>query len=172
MCHKYCVEAADRSFGDIVLRKLRAIQWRLPTNSSSIIRTLESSDFASCVWSSALYAGFRILRLGENMRLSSLRNEPNATERAPQFPNYLPRLVKWRLTAIDDGMVELPESPQHVLDIYTLCGKVFDSLEWNFSDVSWLTFRAILSTKPQRNERPSVLKVSRELQDIPECLFS
>ncbi len=51
----------------------------------------------ACVKSSALYAGFRTLRLTENMRLSSLRNDPNATETALQFPNYLLRLGEGRL---------------------------------------------------------------------------
>ncbi len=37
------------------------------------------------VTSAALYAGFRILCHTENMRLSSLRNDPNAL----QFPNYI-----------------------------------------------------------------------------------
>ncbi len=104
----------------------------------------------ACVKSSALYAGFRILRLTENMRLSSLWNDPNTTETALQFQNYLLRLRERRLETAKDGMVELPESVQKVLDIDTLCSTVFDGLESNFSGVSWLTSRAILSTKNSR----------------------
>ncbi len=117
----------------------------------------------ACVKFSALHAGFRILRLTENMRLSSLRNDPNATETALQFPNYLLRLGEGRLESAEDCMVD------------TLCSTVFDGIESNNSDVSWLTSRAILSTKKleaHRNERQSRLKVSRELEDIPECRFS
>ncbi len=101
----------------------------------------------ACVKSSALYAGFRILRLTENMRLSSLRNDPNATEAALQFPNQLLRLGEGRLETAEDGMVELLESVQKVLDIDALCSTVFDGLESNYSDASGLTSRAILSTK-------------------------
>ncbi len=101
----------------------------------------------ACVKSSALYAGFRILRLTENMRLSSLRNDPNVTETALQFPNYLLRLGVGRLESAEDGMVEIPESVQKVLDIDTLRSTVFDGLDSNYSDVSWLTSRAILSYK-------------------------
>ncbi len=51
----------------------------------------------ACVKSSALYAGFRILGLTENMRFSPLRNDPNATKTALQFPNDLLRLGEGRL---------------------------------------------------------------------------
>ncbi len=78
------------------------------------------------------------------MRLSSLRNDENATERALQFPNYLLHRGEGRLETAEDGMVELPESVQRALDIDTLCSTVFDGLESNYSDVSWLTSRAIL----------------------------
>ncbi len=43
-------------------------------------------------------------------------------------------------------MVELPESVQKVLDIDALCGTVSDRIESNYSDLSWLTSRAVLST--------------------------
>ncbi len=56
------------------------------------------------------------------MRLSSLRNDPNATETALQFPNYLLLLREWRLETAEDGMVEVPESIQKVLDLNNLCG--------------------------------------------------
>ncbi len=69
---------------------------------------------------SAVNAGFRILRLTENMRLSSLRNYLNATETLLQFPNYLLRLGEGRFEAAEYGMVELLESVQNVLDIDTL----------------------------------------------------
>ncbi len=95
--------------------------------------------------SSALYAGFRILRLTENMRLSSLRNDPNATETELHFPDYLLRLGEGRLETAEDGMVKLPESVPKVLYIDTLCSAVLDGLESNYSDVSWLISRAILS---------------------------
>ncbi len=95
MCHRYCVEAVDRTLRDITRRNLpfggkcvlfsgdfRQILPVIPGGSRAQI-------LHACVKSSALYAGFRILRLTENMRLSSLRNDPNATETALQFPNYL-----------------------------------------------------------------------------------
>ncbi len=47
-------------------------------------------------------------------------------------------------------MVELPESVQKVPDIDTLCSMVFEGLDSNYSDVSWLTSRAILSTNKSR----------------------
>ncbi len=47
-------------------------------------------------------------------------------------------------------MVELPESVQKVLDVDTLCRTVFDGLESNYSNESWLTSRAILSAKNSR----------------------
>ncbi len=96
----------------------------------------------ACVKSSALYAGFRILSLTGGVRHSSLRNDPSATERALQFPNYLLRLGEGRLESAEDGMVELPESVKKVLDVDTLCSTVFDGVESNNSDVSWLTSRA------------------------------
>ncbi len=83
----------------------RQICWVIPGGSRAQI-------VHACVKSSALYAGLRILRLTENMRLSSLRKDPNATETALQFANYLLRLGEGRLESAEDGMVEFPESVQ------------------------------------------------------------
>ncbi len=46
--------------------------------------------------------------------------------------------------------MELPESVKKVLDIDTLCSTGFDGLESNYSEVSWLTSKAILSAKTSR----------------------
>ncbi len=89
-----------------VWREVRAILWRLPTNSAGHSRRLESSDCACLRQVSALYADFRIVRLTENMRLSSLRNNPNATETALHFPNYLLRLGEGSLETAEDGMLD------------------------------------------------------------------
>ncbi len=155
MCHRYCVEAVDSSLRDITRRNLpfggkcvlfsgdfRQILPVIPGGSKAQI-------VHACVKFSALYAGFRILLLTENMRLSSLRNDPNAAETALQFPNYLLRLGEGRLESAEDGMVELPESVQKVLDIDTLCSTVYDGLESNYSDVSWLTSRASVHENPR-----------------------
>ncbi len=83
----------------------------------------------ACVKASELYAGFRILRHTENMRLSSLRNDSNATETALQCPNYLLRLGEGRLETAQDGIMELHESVQKVLDIETLRSTVFGLLQ-------------------------------------------
>ncbi len=53
------------------------------------------------------------------MRLSSLRNDMKATETPLQFPNYLLCLGEGCLETGEDGMVELPESVQKVVDIDT-----------------------------------------------------
>ncbi len=74
-----------------------------------------------CVRSSALYADFRTLRLTENMRLPSPRNDPHASDTALQFPSYLLRLGEGRLEESEGNMVELPESEQNVLDVDALC---------------------------------------------------
>ncbi len=116
MRHRYCVEAVDRSLRVIARRNLpfggkcalfsgdfRQILVVLPGFSRAQIVHV-------CVKSSALYAGFRILRLSEDMRISSLRNDPNATDKALQFPNYPVRLGDKRLETTEDGMVEIPES--------------------------------------------------------------
>ncbi len=81
---------------------------------------------------------------------SSLRNDPNTTETALQFPNYLLSLGKGRLETVEDGMVEHPQSVQKVVDIENLCRTVFDGLESNYCDVSRFTSRAILFTKNSR----------------------
>ncbi len=94
---------------------------------------------------SALYAGFRILRLTENMRLSSMLNDPN--EKALEFQSYLFRLLKVRLEKAKESMVKMPESVHKVLDIDTLCSAVFHGLELNSFYVNRLTTRAILSAK-------------------------
>ncbi len=60
------------------------------------------------------------------------------------------RVGEGRLETEEDGVVELPESVEKFLDIDTLCSTVFDGLESNYSDVSLLTTRAILSTKKPR----------------------
>ncbi len=121
---------------------MRAILWRFPTNSASHSGGSKAQILHACARSSAHHAGFRIQRVTENMRLSSLRNDQNATERALQFPNYLLHRGEGRLETAEDGMVELPESVQRVLDIDTLCSTVFDGLESNYCDVSWLTFKS------------------------------
>ncbi len=48
-----------------------------------------------------------------------------------QFPNYLLRLGEGRLETAEDGMVELPESVQKVLDIDTSVQHGFDGIESN-----------------------------------------
>ncbi len=73
------------------------------------------------------------------MRFSFLRNELNATKTALQFPNNLLRLGEGRLETAEDGMVELPDPVQKVLDIDAMCSTVFDGLESKYSDVSLLT---------------------------------
>ncbi len=111
MSHRYCVEAVDRSLRDIARRNLpfggkcvlfsgdfRLILPVIPGGSRAQI-------VHASVKSSALYAGFRILGLTENMRLSSLRNDRNATETALQFPNYLLRLGERCPETAEDGMV-------------------------------------------------------------------
>ncbi len=64
---------------------------------------------------SALYARFRTLSFTENMRLSSLRNDPNAREAALLSPNHLLHLGEGRLETTEDGMVKVPESVQKLL---------------------------------------------------------
>ncbi len=60
------------------------------------------------------------------------------------------RLGEVRLETEEDGLVELPESMQNVLGIDTLWSTVFDGFQSNYSDVSWLSSRAILFTKNSR----------------------
>ncbi len=81
------------------------------------------------------------------MRLSSLRNDTNAAETALEFSNCLLRLGEGRLETAEDGMLELPESVQNVSRHRYSAQHCIDGLELNYSDVSWLTSRAILSTE-------------------------
>ncbi len=179
MCHRYCVEAVDCSRRGIARRNIpfggkcvlfskdfRQILPVIPGGSRAQI-------VHACVKSSALYAGFRIVRLTENMLLLSLRNYPNAT--AVEFPNYLLRGEGGRLELAKDGLVALSDSVQNLQDLDTLCSTELDGLESNYSVVSWLTSKAILSTKNSRlleNKRQSRLKVPRELQEISKCRLS
>ncbi len=90
-----CVEAVDRSLRDITWRNLPFGGKCVPFSGDfrKIVPDISGGSGAqivhACVKSPELYAGFRILRRTENMRLSSLRNDSNATETALQCPNYL-----------------------------------------------------------------------------------
>ncbi len=135
MCHRYCDEAVNRSLRTSLGETCR-LEGKCVLFSGDfreILPVIPGGSIAqilhACVKSSALYSGFRIMRLMENMRLSFLRNDPNATETALQFPNCLLHLGEGRLESAEDGMVELPESVQKVLDIDTLCSTVFDELD-------------------------------------------
>ncbi len=153
MCKRCCIEAVDRSLRDITRTNLpfggKCVLYTgdFRQNLPVIPRGSRAQIVHRCVRSSALYADFRTLRLTENMRLSSLRNDPHASDTALQFPIYLLRLGEGPLEESEGNMVELPESEQNVLDVDALCNSVFESLESNHSDASWLISRAILSTK-------------------------
>ncbi len=128
-----------------------------------------------CVKSAALYAGFRILGLTENMRLSSLRNGPNVTQTDLQFPNYLLRPEKsvWKQRMI--AWWSFLSRWKKVLDIDALCSTVFHGLESNYSDLSLAYFKSYSVHKnpeAHKNKLQSLLKVPRELQDILKCQLS
>ncbi len=84
MCHRYSVEAVDRSLRDVTRRNvpfggkcvlfsgdLREILLVIPGGPRAQILHV-------FVKSLALYVDFRILRLTENIHLLSLRNDPPA----------------------------------------------------------------------------------------------
>ncbi len=137
MCHRYCIEAVDRSLRDNTRRNV-PFGGKCVLFSGDFRQTLPVIPGGSraqivhgCVKSSALYVDFRILLLTENMRLLSLRNDPHTSETAVQFPSYLLRLGEGRLTESEGNMVELPESVHKVLDVDALCNSVFEGLESN-----------------------------------------
>ncbi len=84
------------------------------------------------------------------MRLSSLRNDPHASEAALQFLIYLLSLEEGRLAESEGNIVKIPEPVHKVLDVDALCNSVFEGLASNHSDVGWLTSRTILSMKNSR----------------------
>ncbi len=119
MCHRYCIEAVDRSLRDIARRNV-PFGGKCVLFSADFLQILPVIPEGSrtqivhgCVKSSALHAGFRVLRLTENMRLSSLRNDPKASETALLFPSCLLRLGEGRLEESETNMVELPQAVQN-----------------------------------------------------------
>ena len=153
MCHRYCIEAVDRTLRDIM-------QTAFPFGGKCV---LFSGDFRqilpviphgsrpqivnACVCSSQLFSLFRTLRLTENMRLTALRNDPNADQAALQFPSYLLQVGEGRVPDIQGQRILLPDSIHTLSTIRSLVHRVFANMAENYKDEDWLMGRAILTTK-------------------------
>ena len=99
MCHRYCVEAVERSLRDITMRReLFGGKCVLFSGDfRQILPVIQGGSRAqivhACIRSSALFSRFRVLRLTENMRLRTLRADPLASASALEFPEYLLQLI-------------------------------------------------------------------------------
>jgi len=153
MCHRYCVEAVDRSLRDITGTNLpfggkcilfsgdfRQILPVLPGGSQAQI-------VEACICSSPLFPSFKTLRLSENMRLNALRQDPNADAQALQFPSYLLQVGEGRVPDTEAERVLLPSSIHSFDSIRSLCYRVFEGIQENYTNDEWLTGRAVLTTK-------------------------
>ncbi len=120
MCHKYCIEAVNRSLRDIARRKIQfggkcvLFSGDFRQNIPVIPERSRAQIVHGCVKSSALSANFRILHLTEKLRLSSLLNDPHASETALRFPSYLLRFGEGSLEESEENMVEHVESVRKV----------------------------------------------------------
>ena len=156
MCHRFCIEAVDRTLRDIM-------DIDVPFGNKCV---LFSGDFRqilpiisggsraetvhACLKSSALFPLITQLKLGQNMRLVSLRRDPNADSSALEFPEYLLKVGEGRLQPDSEVMIELPSSVNMEQDAASLALSVFEGIEDNYADAEWVTSRAILATKNAR----------------------
>ncbi len=125
-----------------------------PNEMSEVQRLIQCSITAVNVKSS-MYSPFPSSKIRCPFSESCSLGPHHATKGSAGIILSITKLSAWlrctqTLETAKYGMLELPESLQKLLDIDTLCSTVFDGLESNYSDVRWLTSRAILSTKYSR----------------------
>ena len=153
MCMRYCIEAVDRT--------LRAIMKNLtvPFGGKCI---LFSGDFRQilpvvpkgsrgmivhlCFKSSPLYPHTRKLHLKQNMRLNALKNDPTADSSALSYPGFLLSVGEGSIPVETDDIIRLPQHVNVVKTSEELIDSVFPDICKNYTDVEWLTSRAILAS--------------------------
>eukprot|EP00734_Pompholyxophrys_sp_LG126_P000544 Pompholyxophrys_sp_v1_NODE_273_length_894_cov_0.964286.p1 type:complete len:104 gc:universal NODE_273_length_894_cov_0.964286:412-101(-) len=64
----------------------------------------------ACIRSSWLFPMMRPLRLHENLPLSALRSDPQASRKALEFQEYLLKLGENKLLSSENGEIDLPDS--------------------------------------------------------------
>lgn len=81
------------------------------------------------------------------MQLLALQKDPHATPKALIFPSYMIPLGKDKLQLNEKDNTALPISEQLFRKQCLMVQHVFPNIEHNYRNVSWLTERAILTTK-------------------------
>ncbi len=139
-CHRYCVEAVDRSLRDITKRNQpfggKCVLFSGDFRPNSAKSFPEARELRLCMLASSLQRcmqAFASCVLRRTCAFRLCETDPNATETALQFPNYLLRLGEGRLESAEDGMVELPESVQKVLDIDICAARYLVDSSSNYS---------------------------------------
>ncbi len=140
MSHRICIEAVDRSLRDITRSNLRL--------EESACYFLENSDKFCRSFTEVLELRCACLRqvFGVVCRLSHstsygkkcafrLFERPECGRDSTAVSGLSSASRRRTSETAEDGIVELSESVQKVLDIDTLCSTVFDGLESNYSDV-------------------------------------
>ena len=95
MCHRYRIEAVDRTMRDIM--RSDDLSWGkciLISGDFRPILTLKQGGSRAqivhaCLKSSPLFSCIQVLHLHENMRLKELQNDLDADSEASDFPEYL-----------------------------------------------------------------------------------
>jgi len=159
MCHRYAIEAVERTLRDLMNNSLPFggkvvvfcgdFRQILPIvkRTSSIGQILDAT-----LKRSVLYRLLNTLTLTENMRLSALREDPNAAQVVLDYPDYLLRVGEGREGELQcrfesSYQVTLSTAIETTQVVLETIRKVYPNIRENYKDGEWLTSRGILTIK-------------------------
>ena len=153
MCHRHCIECVDRTLRDIT-------EVEMPFGGKIV---LFAGDFRqilpvvrggsraqivnACMKSSPLYRNIKSVELTENMRLEALRQDPQASREALEFPNFLLKEGDGKVEMDAHGNIQLPPYIRKIFETANLCEHIYAEIEQKYNDKEWLKNRTILTTK-------------------------
>lgn len=104
-----------------------------------------------CLKNSKLYEKFEKLTLSQNMRLEALRNDPDASQDALDYPGYLLEVGEARVEdTINQYDIEVPTAVNRVTTLQDLIEFTYSGIQDNFRDQDWLSSRIILTMRNSR----------------------
>ena len=140
MCHRHCIECVDRTLRDIT-------EVEMPFGGKIV---LFAGDFRqilpvvrggsraqivnACMKSSPLYRNIKLVELTENMRLEALRQDPQASREALEFPNFLLKVGDGKVEMDAHGNIQLPPYIRKICETANLCEHIYAEIEQKYND--------------------------------------
>lgn len=156
MCHRCAIEAVSRLMRDLC-RSVHPFGGKVALLSGDFRQILpvipggtRNEIIGGCFKNSNLYENFENLTLDVNMRLEALRNDPNATTDALEYPEFLLKVGEGRVEGSDGEYIPLPSFIRRKSTLSELIDIVFGGISEHFTDVEWLSSRVIMTLKNLR----------------------